>query len=350
MCYQCLIAFTPIIVFAFYQWTLKDSWLSILLSVLLLIFILGCILYPAFLTVRMARRDTTFSLYTNTEQLASHGPLYAQYRTPRYYFTLILLIAIFLKALFIAFAKANGEVQVILTIVVELGVLASYLLLKPYKTKGGDILATYLAIVRFVCAGLMVAFLENLSLTAIPRVIIGIVMAVLFSIAVIVLFVNIILHLPGVNGLRKARQPSQHDSADESILEKGEASLSSTESMTHLGRPHNPTPERNIPLDPEINEPYPNITPTQTTAGPPSSMSVDTNSTNLGSLLPRRWSFQQSQSLISPQSHHSTSPHSVNFLSTPSTPRRSLPPSPIAEHEHSRPPTIDEYPSSHHAL
>lgn len=300
--------------------------------------------------MRMVRRDTPFAPYTHTEYLASYGPLFAQYRTPRYYFTLVLVIAIFLKALFIAFAQANGEVQVALTIVVELGVLAAYLFLKPHKMRGGDILATYLAIVRFVCAGLMVAFLENLSLTAIPRVIIGIVMAVLFSIAAIVLFINVIMHLPGVHWLRKSPQPSQQDSAADSILEKGEVVPTPTESKTRLGRPRNPTPERNIPLDPEINRPYPDITPTQTTAEP-SPISVDTNSTNLGTLLPRRWSFQQSRSLINSHSYHSTSPHSVEFSSTPSTPRRSVTPSPETSHSHGRQPTIDEYTSSsHHAL
>ena len=342
--------FPPIIIFTFYQWTLKDSWLSIFLSVLLLIFVAGCILYPAFLTLRVIRCGTSPSLFTNMEHLTVNGPLYSQYRTPRYYFSLPLIVATFLRALFVAFAKANGEVQVILMIVVELGVLAAHLVLRPYKTKGGDILASYLAIIRFVCTGLMVAFMETLAVAAIPRVAIGILIAVLFSIAIIVLFVNIIIHLPGVHRLFKSSRRSQQDSAADSMLEKGDVSSSSTESQTHLGRPRNPTPERNIPLDPHVNQPYPDITPTQTAAEPHSPASIDSSSTNLGSILPRRWSFQHSHSRPNSQSNNSSSPLSASFSSTPSTPRRSVPPSPLASHGHSRQSTIEEYSLSHHAL
>lgn len=215
-------------------------------------------------------------------------------------------------------------------IVVEFGVLAAHFACKPYKTKGGDVLATYLAIVRFVCTALMVAFMETIHLAAIPRVVIGIIIAVLFSVAIIVLFVNILLGLRLIFRSPQPSQASQQDSAAESILEKGGASPSSTDSHMDFGRPRNPTPERNVPLDSHVNQPYPSFTPTQTTTGPPSAASIDTSSSNLGSVLPRRWSFQQSHSVANSQSHHSSSPHSSDFSSTPSTPRRSVPPSPLA--------------------
>jgi hypothetical protein len=286
------------------------------------------------------------------EHITLCGPLYAQYRTPRYYFSLPLIVATFLKAIFVAFAKANGEVQVILMVLVELGVMAAHLVLRPYKTRGGDVLASYLAIVRFVCTGLMIAFVETLAVAAIPRVAIGIVIAVLFSIAVVVLFINICIHLPGVSLLFKSSRLSRQDSAADSMLEeKEDMSHSLMESQTHLGRPHNPTPERNIPLDQHINQPYLDTTSTNTAAALPSAASLETSSTNLGSILPRRWSFQLSHSRPNSRSNCSTSPHSTDFSSTPSTPRPSGPPSPLASHGHSRQPTIEEYSSSsHHAL
>lgn len=245
-----------------------------------------------------------------------------------------------LKAIFVAFAKGNGEVQVILMLIVEACILASFLVLKPYKTRGGDVLGLFLAIVRLACTGLMIAFMETLAVAAIPRVAIGIVAAVMFSVAVIVLFVNIVLHLPLIGHFSKSSRHSLQDSAVGSMMEKGDVS---SESDIPAGRPRNPTPERNIPLDPDVNQPYPTTTPTHTTAEPNTPSSVATSTTNFGTVLPARWSWQQSHSRAPSQSHSSVSPHSPNFSSSPSSPR-----SPFASHGHSRQPTIDEHSASLH--
>ncbi|KAJ6557200.1 hypothetical protein B0H10DRAFT_2121062 [Mycena sp. CBHHK59/15] len=222
-----LIGCPPIMILAFYQWSLKDSWLSVLLAVISLLAISALISYPIYLTLRLARRETPDALETHTDHLASCGPLYAQYRTPRYYFFLPLLIASFLKAL-------SGLAQVVLFMIVELGLVVAYIWLKPYRTRGGDVISTYLAIVRLVCNGLMIAFAESLGVAPIPRVAVGAVIILIFSIAVIVMAINIVLHA-GVNRLWRrnssARSPSQ-GSADESRLEKGD--ISPVESNTGL--------------------------------------------------------------------------------------------------------------------
>ena len=328
--------------FAFYQWTLRDSWLSIFLSVLLLLLVAGCILYPAFLTLRLVRRDTHHILSTNMEHVALYGTLYAQYRTPRYYFSLPLIIATFFKALIVTFAKANGEAQVILMVVVELSVVAAHLLLRPFKAKGNDILASFLAIVQFVCTALTIAFTETLAVAAIPRVAIGIVIAVLFSIAIIVLSINIVIRLPGANSLFRLSRLSHLDIATGSTAEKKDISDSSTESQTHLSRPRNPGPEHNTSLDPHVNPPY--LTTSTNTAAdlPCPAASIDTSSTNLRSILSHRWSFQLSHLRPSSQSNCSTSPHLANFSSMLSTSRGSESPSPLASHGQSRQVMIKE--------
>jgi hypothetical protein len=227
----------PVLTFAIYQWTLKDSWLSTLLAVIFFIGTLAGVLYPAFLVIRIALRSTPLSLFAETSHISSHGPLYAQYRTPRYYFFLPLLFAAFVRALCIGVARSNGEVQIYLMIVIELLVLVALLVLRPFKTRGGAALAIYLAVNRLVCTALMVAFLERFSLRAIPRVVIGIVIAVLFSVAVIVMLVNYVLFslvwlrsLRWANGLATAVQSS----ADE---EKGQPSPISRASKDLFAEP-----------------------------------------------------------------------------------------------------------------
>ncbi|KAG1732198.1 uncharacterized protein EDB91DRAFT_1152135 [Suillus paluster] len=335
-----IVSMSPL--FALYQWTLKDSWLSILLSVILLLAVVGYILYPLFLTYRLALRSTPYALYTQPDFVASHGPL-------GFYATTPLILAIFVKALFIAFSQANGFVQVVAILVVECMVLASLFTLRPHKTRGADVLATYLAITRVVCTAMMVTFVESLNLGAIPRVVIGIVMAVIISVAVIVMFINTLVNM-GIMRLipaccRRRRNDIPNGSDVEKGAEIGEKDL----------RPRNPTPERNIPLDPDVNQPYPDSL-SQTLTDRHSLYSEESGSTTLGSLLPRQLSIQasqpsshsrsNSQSQYSPsQSNHS--PSQSNYFSNASSPRQSVPPSPLHTHtpSHSRQPTIDEHPS-----
>jgi hypothetical protein len=212
-------------ILVFFQWTLKDSWLSILISVITFLAIWVLALYPVYLTFRLTLKESPDALESSLEHLSPHAPLYAQYRTPRYYFFVPLLIAAVVKAVVIAAGQGSGMAQVIVFMLVELALVVAHIVLKPYNSKGGDIFSTYLSIVRLVCTGLMIAFVESVGVAAIPRVVIGAVIAVIFSIAVVILAINLVIH-SGVNRLwrRGTRGLSQQGSADASILEKGDVS------------------------------------------------------------------------------------------------------------------------------
>lgn len=304
--------FSPIMIFAFYQWTLKDSWLSILLSVIAFLAIVGLVSYSALLTIRLALRSTPDALYADDDQLASRGPLYAQYRVPRYYFFLPITIASVIKALVVAFAKGNGEAQIIVLVTVEGLLVLSHFILRPTKTRGGDVFSSFLAIVRLVCMGLMIAFIERLGVAPIPRVIIGFVITVIFSVTVIITILNLVTH-SGIERLwkwRSYRASELRGSAHDSILEKGDFGSPSSEKV---GRPVNPTPEQNIPMDPHVLQPYP-VSPTATE--PPSVYSRDSGTITVGSLLPRRWSFSPLNSPTHSSQNHEPSSHNSNCTNT----------------------------------
>ena len=345
----------PLLIFIFYQWTLKDSWLSILLSVLTLLVITVLVAYPAFQTLQVVRRESSSSsLYReahNGLHLSRNGPLYAQYRPSRYFFFLILLAGFFLRAILIAFAQASGDIQLALMIVVELLFVATHLALKPFKTKGGDVFLTYLAISRLVCTALMIAFLERLNVKPIPRVVIGIVIAVIFSVSIIVVVLNLVLHVVG--GLLKRKRgnlASSAGSSDESVSEKGNGEVNSKmpsdlekvmspddvsygDSLDQQDdrivdeavreRPLNPTPNQSTIL-PYIENSYP-ISPTGTTVSsmdPPTLNSRDSGTITIGSLLPRRWSFsfsQPSSPVGSSMGHQRTSLSPSPLPSTPAS-------------------------------
>ncbi|KAG6862201.1 hypothetical protein C0995_002131 [Termitomyces sp. Mi166 len=230
-----LFIFLPVTVFSFYQWTLKDSWLSTLLSVIAFLVLLIAVLYPTFLILRFAHRQGADALFKDKEQLASKGPLYSHYRIPRFHFFMPLLVATFLKAILIAFVKGSGESQIILMVILEGFTVMSYLIFRPHSTRGGDVFSTFLSIIRLVCNGLMIAFVERLNVAPIPRTVIGLVLVAIFSLTILITYINLVIN-SGIGQLWKRRHssPSAQSSTNVSIVEKGDGILGHSSSSGHI--------------------------------------------------------------------------------------------------------------------
>ncbi|KAL0575503.1 hypothetical protein V5O48_006458 [Marasmius crinis-equi] len=335
-----LIMFFPIVVFSLYQWTLKDSWVPILLSVISFLAITAGVTYPFWKLFRHRRSTEETAFYSNTPFLRAHGPVFAQYRVERHYFFLFYVVSAFLKAIFIAAAKSRGLVQVILVLLVEIGTLIGLVTLRPHKTRGGDVFSTFLAIVRVVTTGLLFAFVESIGVKPIPRVAIGIVIAVIFSVSVIVMVLNVVFNL-GLSRLWRRKGNADglvitdrtEKSADD-ILEKGEKGSftpTTTDSESVMTRARNPTPDRNIPLDPSVIQHYPATPSTGTSPTDSQSTRIrdSASTTNFGNMLPRRWSITPLHTPTSSSldhSHLSTTPPQVNILGRTSEESSSLPP------------------------
>ena len=330
--FQALICFFPLITFALYQWTLKDSYLSVLISVITFLVVLGVVGCAALRVLLFGRRSSPWLL---PEDLPAHAPLYGQYRIPRYYFFALPLFATFLRSILIAAAKNKGTVQIVGVVCIELFLLLSHVVLKPGKTRRSDVLSVYLAITRFVTAGLLIAFIVPVALPPIPRVVIGLVVLVLFSIAVIVMFFNTLWNLglqhlwvrqpfAALRSRGTASQGSIEKDADKE-LEKGNAGVTS--------RPINPTPTHGGPtVDPAMNAPeaLSQVTPTTTYAEPSSAHSTDT-SASYGVQVPSRW---RSSFPLPPPLSHADSGSSHGDVPSPLSP-----PTRISQN---RQPTIDE--------
>ncbi|RPD78156.1 TRP-domain-containing protein [Lentinus tigrinus ALCF2SS1-7] len=334
-----LVCTMPILVFTFYQWTLKDSWLSVLLSVIILV-VLGTIVLPsAFFAVRSS---LPISKWT-TEPTPSVAPFTAPYRPNRVYYVIPLLLVMIVKALVTAFGHAHGMVQVIFFVVLEFLLFISLVVLKPYRTRGADVFAGYLCITRLVCSGLMIAFAESLAVKPIPRVAIGAITAVIFSVAVVIMFFNLLVNMGlwrlfvyavtcGRRGRRRAHAVLSSQPSDSSLGEKAgdlekrdnkdNATVTTGPSQYFVSRPNNPSPPSTVPSTP---------------------LSA-TSSTTLGETLPRRWSFQHSR----PPSVSTDAPHSPAY-----THRTSTASSPISGQRHSRnissslPTPLEEHPYPH---
>ncbi|KAG5221352.1 Flavin carrier protein [Salix suchowensis] len=286
------IIFAPIVIFALYQWTLKDSWLAVALAVISFLGVFGAIAFVSFVIIRYAFQNDSASLFSHREYLISYGALFAQYRTSQYPFYSVALAIFFLKAVIVAAVEGHGQTQVILWVIIEAFLVITTLVLRPHQTRGGDVLSTYLAITRLVSAGLFIAFIEGWPWR---------------------LYREPIILNTGIQRLWKKSQsvppsPASASSENSSVLEKGKFGESVTitrspSSFSLAGRPINPTPEHNIPLDQRVLQPYPSSSTMLTTSEAQSSPRIEHNSvesSTLGSVLPRRWSVTPSTPPISP--------------------------------------------------
>ncbi|CCM03594.1 uncharacterized protein FIBRA_05732 [Fibroporia radiculosa] len=330
-----LITILPITVFAFYQWTLKDSWLSVLLSVITLVILMALVFPSLWLVLRGVLRRSNEAIPSSL----SLTPLVSPFRQERIYYIVVLLLAVIAKSMITAFGHAHGLVQSILCLIVEIVLLVSLIILKPYRTRHADILQGFLAIVRVVCSGLFIAFAESLALMAIPRTAIGIVAAVIFSIAVLVMFFNILVNLGLWRlvtdvlccGKRRRKGDRALTSKDSNFMfgkedaEKGQDSSGTTpgSSQFFLIRPGNPTPPAT-----DVGA----LTPVSANSEQPSMFSSATTTSTLGETLPRRWSFQHSR----PPSSSELSPTTGGSFVTPSP---SSPSSRLPSQRHSRHPS-----------
>jgi hypothetical protein len=293
--------------------------------------ILGGVGYGVLRVLLCTRRSAPEFLH---EDLPSLVPLYGEHRLERYYMFAIPLSAAFLRALFIAFAKGSASAQIALMLIVEIFTLVAVFVLKPGKTRRADVLSIYLGIVRVVCTGLLIAFVESVAVKPIPRVALGIVTAVIWSVTVVVMFFNILsnLGLPFPRRRRgrfsSLRSGSRNSSPIPSLLDQEKQeneNLPEDGSIKEHGR-RNPTPSKLQPLDPRIIEPYPDVTPQTTTVSPPSA----STETTYGEQIESRWRGMSPPPSVSSPSFAPT-PQSSAFGSVPSS-----------AHGHARHPSIPD--------
>ncbi|KAI0690102.1 hypothetical protein BC835DRAFT_201161 [Cytidiella melzeri] len=324
-----LICVVPVFIFAFYQWTLHDSWAAVLLSVILLLAVLLCIIPP----IAFILRPSLFSRWikdVDTSEATTLMPLTASLRSQRYYYILAIFIAILVKSLVIAFGQAHGMVQTIVILVVEVLLLAILLTLRPFRTRGADVLSTFLSIFRVTGTGLMIAFSESVNLQPIPRVAIGIVIAVIYSVAVVIMFFNTLVNIGLLRLLpwkRNKNVPtdatalSSHQSLEEGKTGPSEKS-SQTDSATPASstvfrRPHNPEPSH-TPSTPSSMSP---TTTLSRFSEPPTiyTPTTATTTSTLGEQLPHRWSFQHSRPPSASAASHYSGGLSPRWPITPGT-------------------------------
>ncbi|PVF97478.1 hypothetical protein CPB86DRAFT_807244 [Serendipita vermifera] len=213
------ICILPIFVMCFFQWSLHDNWLCTLLSVFTFLWVLAALFFPlrAAIQVVLSERKTGSEhaddhKHQEREKMIEENPVGAfvgPYRPGRRFFFIIFLLTPFLRSTFVSGARHNGFIQVVGLIVLETLYLISLIVLRPYYTRGADALEIFLSLIRLITT-------EKLAVDAIPRVGIGIGLAVVWCVGIVVVILNILLWCR-ITGRKVVEE--KNDSVDE--IEKG---------------------------------------------------------------------------------------------------------------------------------
>lgn len=203
VCRKCMIFLFPILIFAFFQFTIgrSDSWLSILLAALAVAWTCLPLLMVFIFSIRRGRRDyedvgSISPLYTRARWYGSVGMIYRQYRQKYHFWWFApMALATFVQAAFIGFGRNNRWAQVIGLMVVEFIVLVCLLGFRPHKDRKGDWLAPVLSFLRLASFGLLIAFIPSVGVKPIPRTVIGFVILAVYGIPFVLLFFGLLFNL-----------------------------------------------------------------------------------------------------------------------------------------------------------
>jgi hypothetical protein len=143
-----LIGFPQICVLCLWELTKRDSAAEVVLALFFFISMAVALTWAALKVYRIAKRSVSmhknpaYILYSDPSCLNKWGFLYVQFRATAYYFIMPVLIYIFVKALFIAFAQSKGTVQAIGLVIIEAIFLIGVSILRPWmdrRTNGFNI-------------------------------------------------------------------------------------------------------------------------------------------------------------------------------------------------------------------
>lgn len=194
-----LICFPQLTVLCLWELTKHDSPGTVSIAVITYTIVIGILGFGAYKTYSLARRslrlhkNPAYILYSDPNALNRFGFLYVQFRATAYYYIIPLLIYLFIKCAFIAFAQQAGKVQAVLIFIIELAYLAFISWKKPYMDKATNGFNIAISAINFVNALFFMFFSSIFGLPAYVSGVMGVVFFILNAVFSLVLIIMIIV-------------------------------------------------------------------------------------------------------------------------------------------------------------
>ena len=151
-----LIGYPQIVILCLWELTQRDSAAEVILALFFFVSMTIALAWASLKVFRIAKRSVAmhknpaYILYSDPSALNKWGFLYVQFRATAYYFIIPLLLYIFIKGLFIAFAQSSGTAQAIALVISEAAFLIGVSILRPWMDKKTNGFNIAIAAINFI--------------------------------------------------------------------------------------------------------------------------------------------------------------------------------------------------------
>lgn len=194
-----LLGFVQMSILCLWQLVERDSAAEVILALIVFISMAAALAWASFKVMTLAKRSVqmhknpAYILYSDPTCLNKWGFLYVSYKATSYYFVIILLAYILVKAIFIAFAQSSPIAQAIGLLITEAAFLIVVSVLRPWMDKKTNIFNISIAAINFLNAIFLLVFSNAFGQPAMVSGVMGVIFAVYNIIFIFVLLVMVLV-------------------------------------------------------------------------------------------------------------------------------------------------------------
>jgi hypothetical protein len=195
------IGYPQMCVLCLWELTRRDSAAEIVLAITMWLVTTAVLAFAAFkvfqrgLRSKQQHNTAAYTLYSDPVTLNQWGFLYIYYRAPAYYFLAPSLVYIIVKGMVIAFAQSNPVAQTIVLLILELGMMLSVSIIKPFMSKGANVVAITTGVINSLNAIFLLVFSDVFNQPDLMTGILGVVFFILNALFTLILLIYLLVGL-----------------------------------------------------------------------------------------------------------------------------------------------------------
>ncbi|KAK4077379.1 uncharacterized protein Triagg1_3711 [Trichoderma aggressivum f. europaeum] len=193
-----LIGLPQLSILCFWEFTQVDSAAEVVLAVFYFFCPLIALCWGASKVIIIARRsinmhgNPAYILFSDPQALNKWGFLYVQFRASAYYFIGPILVYTLIKAMFVAFAQKTNVAQAIGFIILEVGMLITTSVLRPWMDKKTNSFNIAIYVINFLNSIFLLIFTNVFGAPLLAIGVVGVILFVLNAIFSLVLLLMVI--------------------------------------------------------------------------------------------------------------------------------------------------------------
>ncbi|KAM6481455.1 TRP-domain-containing protein [Trichoderma sp. SZMC 28011] len=193
-----LIGLPQLSILCFWEFTQVDSAAEVVLAVFYFFCPLIALCWGASKVIQIARRsinmhgNPAYILFSDPQALNKWGFLYVQFRASAYYFIGPILVYTLIKAMFVAFAQKTNVAQAIGFIILEVGMLITTSVLRPWMDKKTNSFNIAIYVINFLNSIFLLIFTNVFGAPLLAIGVVGVILFVLNAIFSLVLLLMVI--------------------------------------------------------------------------------------------------------------------------------------------------------------